>query len=184
MTDHHQEPNQKLPSSSKKTPTQINTSNTEANFSGQKVRYRNPPDAANPDPATLREQWKNPIKNFPLLLRKLPLKSTPPTPKPTSRVKKSDTGTRQTQRIRTRQRSVSNGSSPLENTPNGTLMLGAPPFLLVSPSLRSVGSSRALILCLLSTISPLSLPPILLLLLPPLPMMQMKLAGDGGCHSN
>ena len=58
MTDHHQDPNQKLPSSSKKTPTQINTPKTEANFSGQNVRFRNPPDAVNPDPATLREQWK------------------------------------------------------------------------------------------------------------------------------
>ena len=58
-------------------------------------------------------------------------------------------------------------------------MLGALPLLVVSPSLHSIGSSRALILCLLSTISPLSLS-ILLLLPLPLPMMQMKLTGDCG----
>lgn len=61
MTDHHQDPNQKLPSSSKKTPTQVNT---EANFSGQNIRYPNPPDAANPDQATLREQWRFAIRQY------------------------------------------------------------------------------------------------------------------------
>ncbi|KAL4626954.1 hypothetical protein ACB092_05G133100 [Castanea dentata] len=64
MTDNHQDPNQKLPSSSKKTPTQINTANTEANFSSQNIRYPNPPDAANPDAATLREQWRFAIRQY------------------------------------------------------------------------------------------------------------------------
>ncbi|OAY24880.1 uncharacterized protein LOC122722284 [Manihot esculenta] len=40
--------------------------NTKANakVSGQKVHYPNPPDAANPDPATLREQWRFAIRQY------------------------------------------------------------------------------------------------------------------------
>ncbi|KAJ7947045.1 Casein kinase substrate, phosphoprotein PP28 [Quillaja saponaria] len=45
-------------SSSNKTPTETSDSHVKNNFSGQKVHYPNPPDATNPDPATLREQWK------------------------------------------------------------------------------------------------------------------------------
>lgn len=37
---------------------------TSTKFSNHKVRYPNPPDAANPDPATLREQWRFAIKQY------------------------------------------------------------------------------------------------------------------------
>ncbi|PON57110.1 hypothetical protein TorRG33x02_294240 [Trema orientale] len=33
-------------------------------FSGQKVHYPNPPDPTNPDPATLREQWRFAIRQY------------------------------------------------------------------------------------------------------------------------
>ncbi|XP_054778635.1 uncharacterized protein LOC129286676 [Prosopis cineraria] len=33
-------------------------------FSGHKVHYPNPPDAVNPDAATLREQWRYAIKQY------------------------------------------------------------------------------------------------------------------------
>jgi hypothetical protein len=68
MTDHHQDPNkpQNLPpssSSSDRIPGNGHTSK-DANFSGQKVRYPNPRETTNPDPATLREQWKFAIRQY------------------------------------------------------------------------------------------------------------------------
>ncbi|KAF8408986.1 hypothetical protein HHK36_005057 [Tetracentron sinense] len=33
-------------------------------FSGQKPHYPNPPEATNPDPATLREQWRFAIRQY------------------------------------------------------------------------------------------------------------------------
>ncbi|KAJ9136099.1 hypothetical protein P3X46_033211 [Hevea brasiliensis] len=38
--------------------------NAKADFSGQKVHYPNSPDTANPDPATLREQWRFAIRQY------------------------------------------------------------------------------------------------------------------------
>ncbi|KAJ9168775.1 hypothetical protein P3X46_020265 [Hevea brasiliensis] len=53
-------------SSSSKIPSEIKNGNTNgnANFSAQKVRYPHPPDAANPDQATLREQWRFAIRQY------------------------------------------------------------------------------------------------------------------------
>ncbi|KAE7995780.1 hypothetical protein FH972_000548 [Carpinus fangiana] len=61
MTDHHRDPNkpQNLPSSSSD-----RIPSNDANFSGQKVRYPNPPETTNPDPVTLREQWKFAIRQY------------------------------------------------------------------------------------------------------------------------
>lgn len=33
-------------------------------FSGHRMKYPNPPDAANPDPVTLREQWRFAIRQY------------------------------------------------------------------------------------------------------------------------
>ncbi|EEF39811.1 uncharacterized protein LOC8259171 [Ricinus communis] len=55
--------NQPPPPSSSKIPSEIRDGN-KTNFSGQKVHYPNPPDASNPDPATLREQWRFAIKQY------------------------------------------------------------------------------------------------------------------------
>ena len=51
------------PSTSKSIPEIGN--NSASDFSGQqKVRYRNPPDLTNPDPATLRDQWRYAIRQY------------------------------------------------------------------------------------------------------------------------
>ncbi|KAJ4703569.1 Casein kinase substrate, phosphoprotein PP28 [Melia azedarach] len=42
----------------------METGNTNTNYSGQKIRYPNPPEVTNPDPATLREQWRFAIKQY------------------------------------------------------------------------------------------------------------------------
>lgn len=59
-----QNPNpQNLPSSSSnKTPSEIKPGN--GNYSGQKVHFPNPPETANPDAATLREQWRFAIRQY------------------------------------------------------------------------------------------------------------------------
>lgn len=63
-----QNPNpQNLPSSSasslsNKNPTEIQPGN--GNYSGQKVHFSNPPETTNPDPATLREQWRFAIRQY------------------------------------------------------------------------------------------------------------------------
>ncbi|KDP21031.1 hypothetical protein JCGZ_21502 [Jatropha curcas] len=54
-------PNSKIPSEIR---NGSSNSNTSANFSGQKAHWPNPPDATNPDPATLREQWRFEIKQY------------------------------------------------------------------------------------------------------------------------
>ncbi|KAI5331683.1 hypothetical protein L3X38_021809 [Prunus dulcis] len=54
-------------SSSAKVPADMKNgraNNTNKSFSGQKIHYPNPPDASNPDPATLREQWKFAIRQY------------------------------------------------------------------------------------------------------------------------
>lgn len=57
---------QNLPSSS----SEIRNSNSKPNFtanadfSGQRANFPNPPDAANPDPATLRDQWRYAIRQY------------------------------------------------------------------------------------------------------------------------
>ncbi|CAB4276170.1 unnamed protein product [Prunus armeniaca] len=54
-------------SSSAKVPADMNNghaNNTNKSLSGQKIHYPNPPDASNPDPATLREQWKFAIRQY------------------------------------------------------------------------------------------------------------------------
>ncbi|KAG6621616.1 hypothetical protein I3842_Q017000 [Carya illinoinensis] len=63
MSDQHQDPKppQNLPSSSSSS-NKIPGNGTD--FSGHKARYPNPPDASNPDPATLREQWRFAIKQY------------------------------------------------------------------------------------------------------------------------
>ncbi|KAL5774366.1 hypothetical protein ACOSP7_011923 [Xanthoceras sorbifolium] len=48
-------------SSSKSTPEK---SNTKTKYSGHKVHYPNPPEATNPNPETLREQWRFAIKQY------------------------------------------------------------------------------------------------------------------------
>ncbi|GAB4831337.1 hypothetical protein Ancab_005348 [Ancistrocladus abbreviatus] len=40
-----------------------NSSNGSA-YSGHKVNYPNPPDAVNPDPSTLRDQWRYAIRQY------------------------------------------------------------------------------------------------------------------------
>ena len=50
-----------LPSESTKSHSSNHGSN---GFSGQKIHYPNPPDAVNPDAATLREQWKFAIRQY------------------------------------------------------------------------------------------------------------------------
>ncbi|EXC30539.1 hypothetical protein L484_015030 [Morus notabilis] len=56
---------QNLPSSSSSS-SSLNKIPSEANgsFSGQKIRYPNLPDPANPDPATLREHWRFAIRQY------------------------------------------------------------------------------------------------------------------------
>ncbi|XP_042485413.1 uncharacterized protein LOC122065653 [Macadamia integrifolia] len=59
---------QRNPTSSK-TPTKVagEISSNGGNSSGgreQKIHYRNPPDATNPDPATLRDQWRFAIRQY------------------------------------------------------------------------------------------------------------------------
>ncbi|KAK3207051.1 hypothetical protein Dsin_021097 [Dipteronia sinensis] len=50
-------------SSSKSTPEISN--NTSTKYSGQKkLHYPNPPESTNPDPATLREQWRFAIRQY------------------------------------------------------------------------------------------------------------------------
>ncbi|CAK7350494.1 unnamed protein product [Dovyalis caffra] len=64
MTD-PQNPNPRdLPSSSNENPTDIKPGNGSANYSNQKVHFPNPPESTNPDPATLREQWRFAIKQY------------------------------------------------------------------------------------------------------------------------
>lgn len=59
-------PSQNLPSSSSTTPSKFSgeIGNGNTSYSGQKPHFRNPPDAKNPDPATLREQWKFAIRQY------------------------------------------------------------------------------------------------------------------------
>ncbi|KAM1008489.1 hypothetical protein FF1_004884 [Malus domestica] len=49
-------------------PSEINnnahTSKPSSSFSGQKIRFPNPPDPEIPDAATLREQWKFAIRQY------------------------------------------------------------------------------------------------------------------------
>ncbi|KAF3451410.1 hypothetical protein FNV43_RR07505 [Rhamnella rubrinervis] len=63
MTDPPNNPNPP-PTPSSKIPSEINNGHSNTSFSGQKVHYPNPPDARNPDPATLREQWRFAIKQY------------------------------------------------------------------------------------------------------------------------
>ncbi|KAK6264664.1 hypothetical protein SCA6_020098 [Theobroma cacao] len=65
----HQKPEhpQNLPPSSASTSKSIPElgNNTAADSSGRpKVRYPNPPDLTNPDPATLRDQWRYAIRQY------------------------------------------------------------------------------------------------------------------------
>ncbi|MBA0737906.1 hypothetical protein Gogos_011324 [Gossypium gossypioides] len=55
---------QNLPSSPKKSIPEIE-SNAASDFSGhQRVRFPNPPDLTNPDPSTLRDQWRYAIRQY------------------------------------------------------------------------------------------------------------------------
>ncbi|KAI4296842.1 hypothetical protein L6164_036762 [Bauhinia variegata] len=55
-------------SSSNGIPSEISNGHTHShgsnNYSGRKFGYPNPPDAANPDAATLRDQWRYAIKQY------------------------------------------------------------------------------------------------------------------------
>ncbi|CAN1810558.1 hypothetical protein LINPERHAP1_LOCUS25941 [Linum perenne] len=42
----------------------VGKNNKTSYSSGQKLHFTNPPDAANPDPATLREQWRFAIRQY------------------------------------------------------------------------------------------------------------------------
>lgn len=72
MTDHQNGQNPSPPKtvpSSTSTPSTYRISGetgngTSTGFSGQKIHYPNPPDASNPDPATLREQWRYAIRQY------------------------------------------------------------------------------------------------------------------------
>ncbi|XVF40400.1 hypothetical protein PTKIN_Ptkin01aG0110600 [Pterospermum kingtungense] len=67
MSEHQKpEPPQNPPpaSSTSKSIPEIGN-NTASDFSGQqRVRYPNPPDPTNPDPATLRDQWRYAIRQY------------------------------------------------------------------------------------------------------------------------
>ncbi|XP_022142178.1 uncharacterized protein LOC111012359 [Momordica charantia] len=52
------------PSPSPKIPNEISSGGPKAEFTGQRVRYPNPPEIQNPDPATLRDQWRFAIKQY------------------------------------------------------------------------------------------------------------------------
>uniref|UniRef100_A0A2P2PI47 Uncharacterized protein n=1 Tax=Rhizophora mucronata TaxID=61149 RepID=A0A2P2PI47_RHIMU len=60
------------PPSASELPSEIKNGNTKAgssttnshSYSGQKFHYPNPPDPTNPDPATLREQWRFAIRQY------------------------------------------------------------------------------------------------------------------------
>ncbi|MBA0681423.1 hypothetical protein Goari_023225 [Gossypium aridum] len=55
---------QNLPSSPNKSIPEIE-SNAASDFSGhQRVRFPNPPDLTNPDPSTLRDQWRYAIRQY------------------------------------------------------------------------------------------------------------------------
>ncbi|PRQ29053.1 putative oxidoreductase [Rosa chinensis] len=59
MADPNPPPENVPPPSSAKAATE-----TKKFFSGEKVHFPNPPDPTNPDPATLREQWKYAIRQY------------------------------------------------------------------------------------------------------------------------
>ncbi|CAN0911485.1 hypothetical protein LINGRAHAP2_LOCUS26894 [Linum grandiflorum] len=42
----------------------VGKKNNNASYSGQKLHYTNPPEAVNPDAATLRGQWRFAIKQY------------------------------------------------------------------------------------------------------------------------
>ncbi|KAF5728708.1 hypothetical protein HS088_TW21G00858 [Tripterygium wilfordii] len=60
----HNLPSSSSTSNSSKTTPEISPNTNNNGFSGRKIHYPNPPDAANPDPATLREQWRFAIKQY------------------------------------------------------------------------------------------------------------------------
>ncbi|KAH9797173.1 PP28 domain-containing protein [Citrus sinensis] len=55
---------QRAEAAKKREEEKAESGHTSTKFSNHKVRYPNPPDAANPDPATLREQWRFAIKQY------------------------------------------------------------------------------------------------------------------------
>ncbi|XP_010538194.1 PREDICTED: uncharacterized protein LOC104812624 [Tarenaya hassleriana] len=54
-------PQDHLPPPSKKPIPEISNGSS---YSGQRISYPNPPDPMNPDPATLREQWRFAIRQY------------------------------------------------------------------------------------------------------------------------
>ncbi|XP_044495107.1 uncharacterized protein LOC123218019 [Mangifera indica] len=63
MTDQqNRQTSQNLPPPSSKLSSE--TSNGNTSYSGQKIRYPNPAETSNPDPAILREQWRFAIKQY------------------------------------------------------------------------------------------------------------------------
>ncbi|CAL5409913.1 unnamed protein product [Camellia sinensis] len=71
MTDNNPNPNPNPPQNLPPSPPPPNSrvagesgSNRSSAYGGQKPHYPNPPDATNPDAATLREQWRFAIKQY------------------------------------------------------------------------------------------------------------------------
>ncbi|CAL1410306.1 unnamed protein product [Linum trigynum] len=65
MTEPQKPPQTDLPSSSSSAPTEFKPAGkSSAGFLGQKPHFPNPPDSRNPDPATLREQWRFAIRQY------------------------------------------------------------------------------------------------------------------------
>lgn len=64
MTDQQNPRTAQSPASSSSSKVTAETSNPNTNYSGQKIRYPNRAETSNPDPATLREQWRFAIKQY------------------------------------------------------------------------------------------------------------------------
>ncbi|XP_023517198.1 uncharacterized protein LOC111781034 [Cucurbita pepo subsp. pepo] len=63
MTDPNP-PSENPSSSQPKTMNEISSGGPKAESTGQRVRFPNPPEIHNPDPATLRDQWRFAIRQY------------------------------------------------------------------------------------------------------------------------
>ncbi|KAM6551190.1 hypothetical protein CsatB_000998 [Cannabis sativa] len=59
-----QNPPSSSPSTSTKVSNQANHGRANSSFSALKGHFPNPPDSTNPDPATLRDQWRFAIRQY------------------------------------------------------------------------------------------------------------------------